>query len=159
MKMKNKITIAVLIIVVVIVFLAVIGNKHQLISKSYIGTYELNDVDGYYLGKGTNDDDKMEYIFQTEPIDDSKTLSDNIDVTKGVTIKNSYTKSEKDEILKVANTSISKKSMDIFKKNLGEENTVSVFAGSYKDISGKIKTAYEYEIIINNSDIKDFDKK
>ncbi|WP_406541041.1 hypothetical protein ACI7YW_09465 [Clostridium ljungdahlii] len=70
-------------------------NYEKLVSKSYVGTYQLHEVDGYYLGKGTNDDDKMEYVFQVEPIDESKTLSDNVDVTEGVTIKESYSSGRK----------------------------------------------------------------
>lgn len=146
-----------IIAIVLLVSLLFTGCGEELVSQSYVGTYKLHATDGYYLGKGTNEDDKMEYVFQTEPIDDSQTLSDNIDVTDGVTIKNSYTKEEKDTILKEANKSVSKESMDSFKNNLGETNTVSVFAVSYKDSSGKINTQYKYEIIINDDKIKNFD--
>ncbi|WP_406541042.1 hypothetical protein ACI7YW_09470 [Clostridium ljungdahlii] len=52
---------------------------------------------------------------------------------------------------------IAKRSMNVFKNNLGKNDTVSVFAASYKNWSGKVNTKYEYEILINKSDIKDFD--
>lgn len=133
------------------------GDK--IISKSYVGTYKLHEVDGYYIAKGTNEEDKMEYIFQAEPIDKSDTLSDNIDVTEGVKIRNStYSEEEKEKILKEVNKSISKESAGIFKGNLGKENTVSVFAVSYKDSSGKVNTKYEYELIAKDDKIKDFDE-
>ncbi|AJA47278.1 hypothetical protein CPAST_c11780 [Clostridium pasteurianum DSM 525 = ATCC 6013] len=152
-KIKN---LAVVIIVSLSLLFTACGDK--LVSRSYVGTYKLHEVDGYYLGKGTNEDDKMEYIFQTEPIDNSDTLSDNIDVTDGVKIKDNYTKEEKENILKQANKSISKESMNIFKNILGNENTVTVFAASYKDDNGGIFTKYEYEIMVKKDKIKDFDK-
>ncbi|OAA90921.1 hypothetical protein [Clostridium ljungdahlii] len=156
---KNKRIVIIGIAAVLLISLVVVYVKsyEKLVSKSYVGTYQLHKVDGYYLGKGTNDDDKMEYVFQVEPIDGSKTLSDNVDVTEGVTIIESYTDGEKESILKIANKSIAKKSMDAFKNNLGKNDTVSVFAASYKNWSGKVNTKYEYEILINKSDIKDFD--
>ncbi|OBR97106.1 hypothetical protein CLRAG_00250 [Clostridium ragsdalei P11] len=157
-KCRRKRVIIYISLIMLVLFIVIhVKNYEKLVSKSYVGTYQLHEVDGYYLGKGTNDDDKMEYVFQVEPIDESKTLSDNVDVTEGVTIKESYTEGEKESILKIANKSIAKKSMDVFKNNLGENDTVSVFAASYKNWSGKVDTKYEYEILINKSDIKDLD--
>ncbi|OAA94126.1 hypothetical protein [Clostridium coskatii] len=156
---KNKKIVIIGIAVVLLISLVVVYVKkyEKLVNKSYVGTYQLHEVGGFYLGKGNNDNDKMEYVFQVEPIDGSKTLSDNVDVTEGVTIIESYTEGEKESILKIANKSIAKKSMDLFKNNLGKNDTVSVFAASYKNLSGKVNTKYEYEILINKSDIKDFD--
>lgn len=158
-KYKNKKIVIIGMIVMALIFLlgTYIKKYKKIVSKSYVGTYQLHKVDGYYLGKGTNDADKMEYVFQVEPIDGSKTLSDNVDVTEGVTIKESYTNEEKQAILKISNKLISKKSIDIFKNNLGKNDTVSILAASYKNWSGKVDTKYEYEILINKSDIKDFD--
>ncbi|AZV56756.1 hypothetical protein [Clostridium sp. AWRP] len=158
-KYKNKKIVIIGMVVVLLIYLVTVYVKkyEKLVSKSYVGTYQLHKIDGFYLGKGNNDDDKMEYVFQVEPIDGSKTLSNNIDVTEGVTMVESYTEGEKESILKIANKSISKKSMDTFKNNLGKNDTVSVFAASYKNWSGKVDTKYEYEILINKSDIKDFD--
>lgn len=163
-KMKKGKKIALIIfsaVVVILIALGIIGklSEDKLVSESYVGTYDLNYVNGYYLGKGTNDNDKMEYIFQVEPLDGSDTLSDNIDVTEDdAKIKQSYTADEKKAILVKANKTIPKKTMDIFKSKLGKSGTVSVFAASYKDSKGKIKTKYKYELMVEDSDIKDFDK-
>lgn len=159
-KRKIKIILGLSVMVVIIAMVTLfIVYREKIISESYIGTYTLHSTDGYYLAKGTNDNDKMEYIFQTEPIDKSETLSDNVDITdEYVTIKNNYTNEEKESILKSINKSISKQSMDIFKNNLGKTNTVSVFAVSYKE-AGKINTRYRYEILINQDKIKDFDNE
>lgn len=153
--MKKKFFI--FIFVSILTCMVFTGCMQETISKSYIGTYKLHSTEGFYLGQGTNDNDDMEYIFQVEPIDKSKTISDNIDTTEGITIKNSYTSEDKQKILDMSNKNISNENMKFFRSTLGKTNTVSVFAVTSKDFDGSIKTKYEYEIIINQDKIKDFD--